>query len=52
MVVHDRNCAVETNRRTMNFQRTVRCALTVSPEGQVQVCVLPFRSIGSLAILA
>ena len=28
-VVHDRNSAVGTNRRTINFQRTVRCALTV-----------------------
>ena len=28
-VVHDRNSAVETNRRTMNFQRTVSCVLTV-----------------------
>ena len=28
-VVHDRNSAVETSRRTMNFQRTVRCVLTI-----------------------
>ena len=28
-VVHDRNSAVEINRRTMNFQRTVRCVLTI-----------------------
>ena len=28
-VVHDRNFAVETNRRTMNFQRTANCVLTV-----------------------
>src|SRR5207247_3747657 len=28
-VVHNRNSAVETNRRTMNFQRTANCVLTV-----------------------
>src|SRR5437016_3113787 len=35
-VVHDRNFAVETNRRTMNFQRTANCVLTVclSPGGR------------------
>src|SRR5438132_10822899 len=41
-VVHDRNFAVETNRRTMNFQRTANCVLTVclSPGGR-------FNSTGS-----
>ncbi|HEV2581171.1 MAG TPA: hypothetical protein VGT44_10005 [Ktedonobacteraceae bacterium] len=29
VVFHDRNIAVETNRRTMNFQRTANCVLTV-----------------------
>jgi len=28
-VVHDRHFVVETNRRTMNFQRTANCVLTV-----------------------
>ena len=28
-VVHDRNFGVEANRRTMNFQRTANCVLTV-----------------------
>ena len=28
-VVHDRNFGVETERRTMNFQRTANCVLTV-----------------------
>jgi hypothetical protein len=28
-VFHDRNFAVGTNRRTMNFQRTANCVLTV-----------------------
>ena len=27
-VVHDRNFAIETNRRTMNFQRAAECVLT------------------------
>jgi hypothetical protein len=29
VVFHDRNFAVRTNRRTMNFQRTANCVLTV-----------------------
>src|SRR5439155_7811705 len=35
-VVHDRNFAVETNRRTMNFQRAAECVLTgcLSPGGR------------------
>jgi hypothetical protein len=28
-VFHDRNFAVGINRRTMNFQRTANCVLTV-----------------------
>src|SRR6266852_6677029 len=43
-VVHDRNSAVETNRRTMNFQRTANCVLTVclSPGGRFR-CTLGAR---------
>src|SRR5438876_10992391 len=35
-VVHDRNVVVETNRRTMNFQRAAECVLTscLSPGGR------------------
>src|SRR5206468_1078812 len=35
-VVHDRNFAVETSRRTMNFQRAAECVLTgcLSPGGR------------------
>src|SRR5439155_2838788 len=36
VVVHDRHFAVETDRRTMNLQRTANCVLTVclSPGGK------------------
>src|SRR5439155_21535591 len=45
-VVHDRNFAVETNRRTMNFQRTANCVLTacLSPGGRLTRIGLSFGS--------
>src|SRR6266702_4004481 len=44
-VFHDRNFAVETNRRTMNFQRTANCVLTVclSPGGRFKECARNYR---------
>jgi len=54
-VFHDRNFAVETNRRTMNFQRTANCVLTVclSRGGKriqllTRLLDLPSNSSGSL----
>jgi hypothetical protein len=46
-VFHARNFAVGTNRRTMNFQRTANCVLTVvSAEGQTG------EHVSTLALLA